>query len=107
LIVFPTNDLEKAKALFVSLLGAEPYADTPYYVGFRSDEREIGLDPNGSSNGPIVYWDTDDIAAKVGELTAAGWEVTSEPRNVGGGVLVAQLADGNGSTLGLRQASVT
>jgi predicted enzyme related to lactoylglutathione lyase len=106
LIVYPTKDLEKAKALFTSLLGAEPYADTPYYVGFRTDEREVGLDPHGTCSGPIAYWDTDDIAGATAELTAAGWEVTSYPRDVGGGILVAQLTDGDGNTVGLRQGQV-
>jgi predicted enzyme related to lactoylglutathione lyase len=104
LIVYPTKDLEKAKQIFTSLLGAEPYVDSPYYVGYRSDDREIGLDPNGSSNGPIVYWDTEDIAARVAELTSAGWQVTSDAKDVGGGMLVAQLSDGNGNTIGLRQS---
>ncbi len=104
IIVYPTKNLERSKKLFTSLLGAEPYADSPYYVGFRADGREVGLDPHGSSNGPIAYWATDDINGKIAELTAAGWEVTSEPKDVAQGLLVAQLGDGNGSTIGLRQA---
>jgi hypothetical protein len=54
LIVYPAKDLEKAKKLFSSLLGTDPYVDGPYYVGFRTDGREIGLDPHGTSDGPIV-----------------------------------------------------
>jgi predicted enzyme related to lactoylglutathione lyase len=104
LIVYPTKDLEKAKKLFTSLLGTEPYADAPYYVGYRMEGREIGLDPHGSSSGPIVYWETEDIAARVAELTGVGWQVTSDTKDVGGGLLVAQLSDGNGSTIGLRQS---
>jgi predicted enzyme related to lactoylglutathione lyase len=103
-IVYPTKDLETAKKLFTSLLGTDPYADSPYYVGYRTEGREIGLDPHGSSSGPIAYWETEDIAAKVAELTGAGWQVTSDAKDVGGGMLVAQLSDGNGSTIGLRQS---
>ena len=106
LIVYPARDLEKAKKLFSSLLGCEPYIDSPYYVGFRADGREIGLDPRGTSDGPIAYWETDDIAAKVDELSAAGWQVASDAKDVGGGLLVAQLTDGNGNTVGLRQSQV-
>jgi predicted enzyme related to lactoylglutathione lyase len=105
LIVYPTKDVEKAKKLFTSLLGTEPYVDSAYYVGYRTDRREIGLDPNSSSSGPIAYWDTEDIAAKVAELTGVGWQVTSDAKDVGGGLLVAQLSDGNGSTIGLRQST--
>lgn len=107
LIVFPTNPdhLDAAKKLFRSLIGAEPYVDSMYYVGWRTDGREVGLDPYGPSSGPIAYWDTEDIAAKVAELTAAGWSVTSDARDVGGGLLVAQLTDGDGNIVGLRQGT--
>lgn len=104
LIVYPTNDMESAKRLFTALLGTEPYADAPYYVGYRTEGREIGLDPHGSSRGRIAYWDTEDIAGKVAELTGAGWQVTSDVKDVGRGMLVAQLSDGNGNTIGLRQS---
>lgn len=103
LIVYPAKDLEKAKKLFSSLLGTEPYVDEPYYVGFRTDGREIGLDPHGAIDGPIVYWETDDIATRVAELNSAGWRTISDAKDVGGGLLVAQLIDGNGNTVGLRQ----
>jgi predicted enzyme related to lactoylglutathione lyase len=103
LIVYPAKDLATTKQLFTALLGTEPYVDQPYYVGYRTDSREIGLDPHSSSSGPIAYWDTDDIDGQVAELTGAGWRVTSEPRDVGRGLMVAQLSDANGSTVGLRQ----
>ena len=103
LIVYPSRDLEKSKELFSSLLGTAPYMDGPYYVGYRAGDDEVGLDPNSTSSGPIAYWETDDIAAKTADLTAAGWQVVSEARNVGGGMMVAQLSDGSGSTIGLRQ----
>jgi predicted enzyme related to lactoylglutathione lyase len=106
LIVYPAKDLEATKQLFTALLGCEPYADSPYYVGYRTPGREVGLDPNAAVEGPIAYWDTDDIAGKVAALTDAGWQVVSEPRDVGGGLLVAQLADGSGTTVGLRQGQV-
>jgi predicted enzyme related to lactoylglutathione lyase len=104
LIVYPITDVERAKRLFTTLLGTEPYAEAPYYVGYRTEGLEIGLDPNGSSSGPIAYWETEDIAAKVAELTGAGWQVTSDARDVGGGMLIAQLSDDHGSTIGLRQS---
>jgi predicted enzyme related to lactoylglutathione lyase len=103
LVVFPVKDLTKAKEQFTQLLGADPYVDGAYYVGYRTDGREIGLDPHGASVGPIVYWDTEDITAKIDELRAAGWLVASDAKDVGGGLLVAQLTDSNGNTIGLRQ----
>jgi predicted enzyme related to lactoylglutathione lyase len=104
LIVYPVSDLENAKKLFTSLLGVEPYADAAYYVGYKTDGMEIGLDPHGKSSGPIVYWDTDDITARLGELTAAGWKTKAEPRDVGGGLLVGSVTDANGNVIGLRAA---
>ena len=50
-IVYPVKDLAKAKVLYGQLVGVEPYADEPYYVGFRVGGQEIGLDPNGHSRG--------------------------------------------------------
>ena len=85
------------------MLGTEPYVDSPYYVGYRTEGREIGLDPNGSSNGPIAYWETEDITGTIDELRSAGWQVASDANDVGGGLLVAQLADNDGNTVGLRQ----
>ena len=34
-VVYPVKDFAKAKVFFRELLGVEPYADEPYYVGFR------------------------------------------------------------------------
>jgi catechol 2,3-dioxygenase-like lactoylglutathione lyase family enzyme len=51
LVVYPVKDLGKAKALYGKWLGTEPYADAPYYVGFRVGDQEVGLDPNGHKQG--------------------------------------------------------
>ena len=40
LVVYPVKDIEKAKQLFTKLLGTEPYVDSPYYVGYRTEGRE-------------------------------------------------------------------
>ena len=60
-------------------------------------------DPHEKGSGPNAHWDTDGITAKLGELTAAGWETKAEPRDVGGGLLVASVTDANGNVIGLRQ----
>ena len=103
LVVFPAPDLAAAKKVYTALLGSEPYVDKPYYVGYRVDDVEIGLDPNGPAGGPIVYWDTDDIAASVSELEAEGCSLKGAAKDVGGGMLVATLADAAGNVFGLRQ----
>ena len=105
LVVYPAKDLDAAKTLFSTLLGTEPYADQPYYVGYRVGDVEFGLDPNGATAGPICYWAVTDIDASVQSLVAAGAEVVEEPHSVGGGNKIAKLTDPSGNVLGLRQSS--
>jgi hypothetical protein len=55
----------QAKALYQALLGAEPYVDEPYYVGFRLGDQEFGLDPNGhrqGTPGPVTYYRVEVLA---------------------------------------------
>jgi hypothetical protein len=41
--VYPVKGLAKAKALDGELVGVEPYADEPYYAGFRVGGQECGM----------------------------------------------------------------
>lgn len=102
LIVLPVSNIETAKAIYTALLGVEPYADAAYYVGYRIEGGEIGLDPHGAG-GPLPYWDVDDLEATIATLTAAGATVTKEPNEVGPGLRIAVLADADGNPIGLRQ----
>src|SRR5437899_10164732 len=101
LLVFPVKDMAKAKKLYRELIGAEPYADAPYYVGFRTGDLEIGLDPNARHSGPLAYWEVDDIEASLKQLLDAGAHADQDVKDVGGGKLIATVKDANGSTLGL------
>jgi predicted enzyme related to lactoylglutathione lyase len=105
-IIFPVMDLEKAKAVFGALLGTAPYADAPYYVGYRVGDLEIGLDPNGHSQGltgPVAYWNVDDIKSSLQSLLDAGAETQLEIKDVGGGNLIARVKDADGNVIGLKQ----
>ena len=105
LVLYPVKDFAQPKALFKQLLGTEPYVDSPYYVGFRTENIEIGLaqlGPNGQ-NGPIPYWDVDDIEKSIQSLLDAGAQKNEDPRDVGGGLLVGSVKDANGNLIGLRQ----
>ncbi len=105
-LIYPVKDLAKARALYSRLLGAKPYADEPYYVGFRVGEQEIGLDPNGHSNGltmPVGYYQVDDIQKSLQALQDAGADVHQAPKDVGGGMLIAIARDADGNLIGLRQ----
>jgi predicted enzyme related to lactoylglutathione lyase len=106
-IVFPVKDLTRAKTLFGTLVGAAPYADEAYYVGFRVGDQEIGLDPNGHSqgmSGPVGYWHVGDIEKSLELLLDAGAETQQAVRDVGGGKLVATVTDPDGNVIGLVQS---
>ena len=101
LIIFPIKDAEKAKTVYTAFLGVAPYADSPYYIGYKAGNLEVGLVPN--SQDELVYIDVDDIHASIKELEAAGAEVYIEPKDVAAGLLVAAVKDADGNILGLRQ----
>ena len=105
LIVYSTSDIARAKAFFRELIGADPYADSPYYTGFKHGDLEIGLVPSPMQSAPggLTYWTVSDIAAKVKALVAAGGTVVQEPTDVASGLLVASVKDPNGAIVGLRQ----
>jgi len=105
LIVYPAADLTAAKRFFREVTGTDPYADSPYYVGYKSGDMEIGLDPKGDKHGPgaLAYWTVSDIAASVKALVDAGGTVVQDVTDVGYGLLVASVKDPNGATIGLRQ----
>ena len=100
LIVYPVKDLGKAKKFYNTYLGTEPYVDGEWYVGYKLDDLEVGLDPNGTA--VVSYIDTDDIEASLKTLQEVGADVTMQPKDVGGGLLVAQVTIG-GNVMGLRQ----
>jgi predicted enzyme related to lactoylglutathione lyase len=105
-IIYPTQDLARAKALFTQWLGVEPFVDEPYYVGYRVAGQDIGLDPNGHAKGmtgPVAYWDVEDVKAAVDGLVAAGAEVLQDTQDVGGGKLIAMLKVTDGHVVGLAQ----
>lgn len=105
-VLYPVEDIVKAKATFTALFGAEPHVDSPYYVGYSVDGSEIGLIPNGHSqgmSGPEPYFDVVDITATLAALSATGVDVVQEPKDVGAGLLVAKVRDTEGNVIGVKQ----
>jgi predicted enzyme related to lactoylglutathione lyase len=106
-VIYPVKDLAQAKTLYGKLLGVAPYADEAYYVGFRVGDQELGLDPNGHSQGmtgPVGYWYVDDIKESLKLLLDAGAEAQQAIRDVGGGKLIATVRDADGNITGLMQS---
>jgi predicted enzyme related to lactoylglutathione lyase len=105
LLVYPVKDIGKAKIFYSKFLGVEPYVESPYYVGYRVGDLEVGLDPN-SKIGPISYTDVIDIRASLKEMTdKGGAEIVQDIKDVANGLLIAQVKDTNGNVVGLRQQS--
>lgn len=105
-VLYPVKDAEKAKPIFTALLGAEPFADSPYYVGYKADGQDVGLVPGGHGQGltgPTAYLHVPDIKARLDALVAAGAKVVQEPHEVGGGRQVALVTDPDGNGIGLIQ----
>src|SRR5205807_4120484 len=95
LLVYPAKDLELAKTLFGKYLGVEPYADAPYYVGYKVDDFEVGLDPRGQA--VVSYIEVADIKSQLKTLLDAGATLQQDIKDVGGGLLIAQVKDANGN----------
>jgi predicted enzyme related to lactoylglutathione lyase len=105
-VLHPVTDLTAAKAVYTALLGVQPQADSPYYVGYDVADQHIGLLPGGGPQGmtsPVAYWHVADIEATLAAVTAAGAIVKEPAHDVGGGRLVATVTDTDGNVLGLLQ----
>jgi predicted enzyme related to lactoylglutathione lyase len=107
-IIYPVRDLAKAKSLYSLLAGVRPDMDKPYYVGLDVEGQDVGLDPNGHSQGmtgPVCYWHVDDIKETLKALLDAGAEAKQEVKDVGGGKLIASVTDADGNVIGLIQSA--
>jgi len=77
--------------------------DEPYYVGYKVAGQDIGLDPSGHKkglSGPTAYWHIDDLHGKLAALLEAGATLVSDVQDVGGGRLIASVADPDGNLIG-------
>ena len=102
-IIYPVTDLARAKTMFSKLLGVEPTVDSAYYVGFKVEGQEIGLDPNGHKEGMTPYYPVDDIRKRLQSLVDGGAQILQEIKDIGGGGLIASVKDGDGNIIGLIQ----
>ncbi len=104
-VLTPVQDLDATKATWTALLG-EPTSDSPYYVGWTAGDHEVGLTPaehQQALTGPTAYWHCEDIEQAVAAVVGAGGSQKQAPQDVGGGRLVALVADGEDHVIGLIQ----
>jgi predicted enzyme related to lactoylglutathione lyase len=106
IVLHPVTDIAAAKTVYTALLGSEPSADSPYYVGYDVGGQHIGLVAGGQGETtPVAYWKVADIEAKLAEVTAAGGTVKEAAHGVGPSRQVATFTDADGNVLGLVQDS--
>lgn len=99
-------DLAKAKDWYGKVFQVAPYFDEPFYVGFNVAGYEMGLMPDDmpaadKTDNVLSYWGVEDIDAEFARLKSLGATAESDPVNVGGEIMVAELKDPWGNTIGL------
>lgn len=102
-VLYPVKDIKDATSLFRRFLGADPYAEQPYYVGFKVNDQDIGLVPQNPEGGVAAFFQVDDIKDSLQILIGGGAKVIQEINNVGGGRLIASVKDKDDNIIGLVQ----
>jgi predicted enzyme related to lactoylglutathione lyase len=102
-VIYPAADLEASKAWFTKLLGAEPYFDEPFYVGFNVGGYELGIVPkeDGSEGESVTYWGVPDADVALAALTEAGATLQHEVTDVGDSIRVAAVREPSGNLFGV------
>jgi lactoylglutathione lyase len=103
--IYHVEDLQKAKEWYSEVLGFGPYFGEPFYVDFNVGGYELGLDPDvpGVTKGDnvVAYRGVVDAAATYERVLGLGAHKHSEPREVGGGIIVAAVKDPRDSVFGI------
>ncbi len=102
-VLYPVKDIAQATALFKKFLGVDPYAEQPYYVGFKVNDQDIGLVPGNPERSVAAFYHVDDIKGSLQILLDGGAMVVQDTKNVGGGRLVASVKDKDGNIIGIIQ----
>src|ERR1700730_7840272 len=101
-VIYPSPDLDAAKAWWTGYLGIEPYFDEPFYVGYTVAGYELGLLPTADpADGALTYWGVIDVAAPFAAAIAAGATEHVPVSEVGGGIVTATVRTPPGAILGL------
>lgn len=105
-VVYMVDDLIKAKEWYMKAFNAEPYYDTPYYIGFEIGGFELGLHPKekgkGTDNGTVLtYWGVEDVHDVYKSLIELGAKPHEKPNNVGEDIMVASVYDPWNNIIGI------
>lgn len=104
--IYKVSDIDAAKNWFAQVFKTEPYFDEPFYVGFEIDGYELGLQPEvvptmDKAESVITYWGVNDINKEYERIKDLGAKEHENPKDVGGGIIVATLKDPWGNIIGL------
>ena len=100
-MIYPAPDLQAAKSWWTAFLGAPPYFDEPFYVGFNPGGYELGLLPDADpAAGALTYWGVDDVSEAVAAAIQAGALEYSPASDVGDGIITAAVSTPSGSIVG-------
>ena len=91
-VIYPSPDLDGAKAWWTQVLGRDPDFDEPFYVGFNVGGYELGLLPSADlSDGALTYWGVEDVPAAVAAAITAGAAEHTPIADVGDGIMTATV----------------
>ena len=104
--IYHVDDINKGKAWYAEVLGAQPYFDEVFYVGFNVSGYELGLHPGASgggdkADGAVAYWGVEDATAAFARLLELGATVHEAMQDVGEGIKVATVKDPFGNIFGI------
>ncbi|HVZ96650.1 MAG TPA: hypothetical protein VG847_07230 [Chitinophagaceae bacterium] len=103
IVLYPVKDITQATALFRKFLGVDPYAEQPYYAGFKVNDQDIGLVPHNPEGGIAAFYHVDNIKDSLQILIDGGAHIIQDIKNVGGGRQIASVRDKDANIIGLVQ----
>ena len=103
---YTARDLAAARKWYADVLGALPYFDEPFYVGFNVGGFELGITPDSSAakerpEAGVAYWGVADATATYARLLAKGATPLEPLQDVGGGVKIGSVRDPFGNVFGV------
>ncbi len=106
-VIYMVDDMDRAKSWYSNVLGAAPYFDEPFYVGYNVGGYELGLHPREVAVGAetaktvVTYWGVADIEAAFARLVELGATPHAAMMDVGDGIKVADVIDPFGNIVGI------
>ena len=100
-LIYPCADLRASTTWWRNFLGADPYFEEPFYVGFDVAGYELGLvRVDEPTSGAVAYWAVDDVEASIADAVVAGATVREAAHDVGEGIVVGAVDSPHGDVIG-------